>query len=159
MNYNKCASWLCSVTAVTLIVGAVFPGIAAADDPDAVPAALLNTHCSADQILAATKKVDPAFYDTVINKYNSEPSWLQQTIIEKMNYVLEQGPDTRQAEVDEFSSVFPEYAVLFKFEEPKASKIAKLCSSYPAEDRSVWNTAVDLTQIAIDDIAGTPAGQ
>ena len=35
------------------------PAVAIADDPDAVPQAMLNTQCSLDQMMAATEVVDP----------------------------------------------------------------------------------------------------
>ena len=35
-------------------------------DPNAVPAALLNTQCSLDQLMGATKVVDPIAYGEIV---------------------------------------------------------------------------------------------
>ena len=80
-----------------------FPAVSAAD-PDAVPPAMLNTTCSLDQIMAATKVVDPVAYGEIIEKYNSESPWVQGEIVRHMNLMLEKTPDQRQAEVDELAN-------------------------------------------------------
>lgn len=123
-------------------------GIAAADpdpapaDPNAVPAALLNTQCSLDQLMAATKVVDPIAYGEVIGKYNTEPRWVQGGVIYHMNLLLQKSPDQRQAEVDLLGGIFPEYMVLFRTAEPTANAVAALCPTLPAEDPAVWAPSV-----------------
>jgi len=56
---------VCALGALS-IAGLAVPGIAAADDPNAVPPALLNTQCSLDQLMAATKVVDPIAYGAIV---------------------------------------------------------------------------------------------
>ena len=121
-------------------------GIAAADpapapapvDPNAVPAALLNTQCSVDQLMAATKVIDPIAYGAIIEKYNSEPRWLQGGVIYHLNLLMQKTPDQRQAEVDELAGVFPAYMALFRTAEPTANAVAALCPTFPAENPAVW---------------------
>ena len=121
-------------------------GVAAADpapapapaDPNAVPAALLNTQCSLDQLMAATKVVDPIAYGEVVGKYNTEPRWVQGGVIYHMNLLLQKSPDQRQAEVDELGGIFPAYMALFRTAEPTANAVAALCPTLPAEDPAVW---------------------
>ncbi|MGI9163594.1 MAG: DUF5078 domain-containing protein [Mycobacterium sp.] len=119
-------------------------GIAAADpdpapaDPNAVPAALLNTQCSLDQLMAATKVVDPIAYGAVIGKYNTEPRWVQGGVIYHLNLLLQKTPDQRQGEVDLLGGIFPEYMALFRTAEPTANAVAALCPTLPAEDPAVW---------------------
>ena len=123
-------------------------GVAAADpdpapaDPNAVPAALLNTQCSLDQLMAATKVVDPIAYGEVIGKYNTEPRWVQGGVIYHMNLLLQKSPDQRQAEVDDLAGVFPAYMALFRTAEPTANAVAALCPTLPAEDPAVWAPSV-----------------
>ena len=123
-------------------------GVAAADpdpapaDPNAVPAALLNTQCSLDQLMAATKVVDPIAYGEVIGKYNTEPRWVQGGVIYHMNLLLQKSPDQRQAEVDVLGGIFPEYMALFRTAEPTANAVAALCPTLPAEDPAVWAPSV-----------------
>ena len=121
-------------------------GVAAADpapaDPNAVPAALLNTQCSLDQLMAATKVVDPIAYGEVVGKYATEPRWVQGGVIYHMNLLLQKSPDQRQAEVDELAGAFPAYMALFRTAEPTANAVAAMCPTFPAEDPAVWTPSV-----------------
>lgn len=138
MNILRTLSTTC---AGALAAGALaLPAVASAD-PDAVPPAMLNTTCSLDQIMAATKVVDPIVYGEIVEKYNSEPEWLKGAIVNHMNLLLEKPAEQRQAEVDELAKVFPAYVPLFQTAEPTANDIAAKCPTFPAEDPAVWNAA------------------
>lgn len=129
-----------AVVSGALAIAAVgFAGPAAADDT--VPPSMLNTTCSLDQILAATKVVDPITYGELIEKYNSEPRWVQGGIVYHMNLLLQKPPAERQAEVNTLVVIFPEYVSLFTGAEPDANEIAAKCTTFPAEDPAVWNPA------------------
>ena len=129
------------VLAGAFAVGALgFPAVGSAD-PDAVPAAMLNTTCSLDQIMAATKVVDPIAYGEVVEKYNTESPWIQGEIVRHMNLLLQKTPDQRQAEVDQLANIFPAYVGLFRSAEPVANAVAAKCPTFPAEDPAVWNAA------------------
>jgi len=123
------------------IVGLALPGVAAADDPNAVPPALLNTQCSLDQLMAATKVADPIAYGAIVEKYNSEPKWIQGGVVYHMNLLLQKPPQERQAEVDQQANIFPVYMQLFRTQESTANDVAAKCPSFPAENPSVWNLA------------------
>ena len=114
--------------------------VAAADNT--VPPSMLNTTCSLDQILGATKAVDPVAYGELIGKYNSEPRWIQGGIVYHMNLLLQKPPQERQAEVNELVGVFPEYVSIFTAAEPVAVKVAAMCPTLPAEDPAAWNPAI-----------------
>jgi hypothetical protein len=114
-------------------------GVAIADDPNAVPPALLNTQCSLDQLMAATKVVDPIAYGEVVGKYNTEPNWIQGGVVYHFNLLLQKPPAERQAEVDQLAGMFPAYMGLFRQSESDANQIAAKCPSFPAENPSVWN--------------------
>ena len=131
-----------STAAVTgaLLAGSLGSAAVAAAD-NTVPPSMLNTTCSLDQILGATKVVDPVVYGEVIGKYNSEPRWVQGGIVYHMNLLLQKTPQERQAEVNELAGIFPEYVSIFTAAEPVANKIATLCPTLPAEDPAVWNAA------------------
>lgn len=130
-----------AVAGALLLTSLGTAAVAGADDPDAVPAAMLNTTCSLDQIMAATKVVDPITYGEVIEKYNSEPAWVQGEIVKHMNLLLEKTPDQRQAEVDELANIFPAYVGIFRTAEPTANEVAATCPTYPAVDPAAWNPA------------------
>lgn len=128
-----------TILAGALAVGALSVAGGAGADPNAVPAALLNTQCSLDQLMAATKVVDPVAYGEVVGKYNSEPGWIQGGVIYHFNLLLQKPPAQRQAEVDQLADVFPAYMGLFRQDEGDANQIAAKCPSFPAQDPSVWN--------------------
>ncbi len=81
--------------------------------------------------------VDPATYGALVERYNSEPAWLQPHIIDHLNLLLDKDPAGRQAEVDDLARHFPQFVPLFKTAEPDADAIADKCPSFPAEDPSV----------------------
>ena len=139
MNNSHFLRRSATVLGALSIVGLALPGIAAADDPNAVPAALLNTQCSLDQLMAATKVADPIAYGAIVEKYNSEPKWMQGGVVYHFNLLLQKSPQDRQAEVDLLANAFPVYMQLFRTQEPTADAVAAKCPSFPAEDPSVWN--------------------
>ncbi len=100
---------------------------------------MLNTTCSLDQIMAATKVVDPLVFGAIIDKYNSEPAWVQGGVVYHLNLFLQKTPQERLAEIDELARFFPAYAGLFQTAEPTANAVAAKCSTFPAVDPSVWN--------------------
>ena len=135
---------LSSVRQATCLFGAVvagaiaLSGVAVADDPDAVPAAMLNTTCSLDQLMAATKVVDPIAYGEMVEKYSTESPWVQGEVIRHMNLLLAKAPDQRQAEVDTLANIFPAYVPLFRTAEPTANQVAATCATFPAVNPAVW---------------------
>ncbi|MCH9666593.1 MAG: DUF5078 domain-containing protein [Actinomycetia bacterium] len=147
MNTFNAVLTRAAVASAALSIAAVgFSGLAAAQppppppppvDPFAVPAALLDTECSLDQLLAATKAVDPVTYGALVERYNSEPAWLQPHIIDHINLLLQKNPADRQAEVDDLAKHFPQFVPLFRTTESNADEIAEKCPSFPAEDPSV----------------------
>jgi hypothetical protein len=130
-----------SLAGAVLAAALCAPAVAHADDPNAVPQALLDTQCSLDQLMAATKVVDPVAYGEIVGKYNTEPRWVQGGVVYHMNLLLQKTPDQRQAEVDQLGNVFPVYMGLFRAAEPTANAVANLCPTFPAENPAVWNPA------------------
>ncbi|MGV0991764.1 MAG: DUF5078 domain-containing protein [Mycobacterium sp.] len=135
---NAAVAGLLTLTALGTAGMAVADPAPAPVDPNAVPAALLNTQCSVDQLMAATKVVDPIAYGAIVGKYNSEPRWLQGGVIYHLNLLMQKTPDQRQAEVDQLGGIFPEYMALFRTAEPTANAVAALCPTFPAENPAVW---------------------
>ncbi len=130
---------LAAACGASLILAALGPAAVAAADDNTVPPSMLNTTCSLDQIMAATKVVDPITYGELIGKYDSEPRWVQGGIIYHMNLLLQKPPQQRQDEVNMLVGIFPQYVSLFTGAEPQANEIAAKCPSFPAEDPAVWD--------------------
>jgi hypothetical protein len=120
------------------IVGSLGSAAVAAAD-STVPPSMLNTTCTLDQIMAATKVVDPITYGELVGKYITEPRWVQGGIVYHMNLLLAKPPQERQAEVNTLVGIFPQYVSLFTAAEPQANEIAAKCPTFPAEDAAVWN--------------------
>jgi hypothetical protein len=93
------------------------------------------------ELLAATKVVDPIAYGAIVEKYNSEPGWIQGGVVYHFNLLLQKPPQDRQAEVDLLANVFPVYMELFRTQDAAADAVAATCPSFPAEDPAVWNLA------------------
>ncbi|MBU3687112.1 MAG: DUF5078 domain-containing protein [Mycobacterium sp.] len=130
---------LAAACGASLILAALGPAAVAAADDNTVPPSMLNTTCTLDQIMAATKVVDPITYGELVGKYNSEPRWVQGGIVYHMNLLLQKPPQERQAEVDTLVAFFPEYVSLFTNAEPDANAIAATCPTFPAEDPAAWD--------------------
>jgi len=127
------------VSGAVALASVGFANPAAADST--VPPSMLNTTCSLDQIMAATKVVDPIAYGELIGKYNSEPRWVQGGIVYHMNLLLQKPPAERQAEVNTLVGIFPQYVSIFTAAEPVADDIAAKCPTFPAEDPAVWDAS------------------
>ena len=127
-----------AVLAGAVLVGSLGSAAIAAADVT-IPPSMLNTTCSLDQIVAATKVVDPIAYDALVTKYNSEPGWVQGGVIYHLNLLLQKPPQARQAEINTLSDVFPEYVKLFTGAEPVANDVVSKCAAFPAVDPAVWN--------------------
>ncbi len=141
--FNVFLTRAAAASAAMSIAAVGFSGVAAAQppappvDPDAVPAVLLDTTCSLDQLLAATKAVEPVTYGGLVERYHSEPAFLQPAIINHLNLLLEKSPADRQAEVDELAMLFPQFVPLFVTTEANAEAIADKCPTFLAEDASL----------------------
>ncbi len=106
--------------------------------------------------MAATKVVDQPAYDAIVTKYNQEPKVLQEQIVLRMKNLLAKDPAGRQAEVDQLGIVFPYYAALFRAQESAAPEIAEQCSTFPAEDPSVWAPAAEAPAAEATPAPGVP---
>jgi hypothetical protein len=129
----------------TLIAGALtagalgFPASASAEAP--LAPGMLNTTCSLDQIMAATRASDPVAYGNLVGRFNSQPRWIQGGIIYHMNLLLQTPPSQRQGEANQLAGRFPEFVGLFTVDEPQANEIAAKCPTFPAVDPAIWNPA------------------
>lgn len=117
------------------------PAVAAADNLNAIPPALLDTTCTVDQLMAATKIENPSAYSQAVQEYAAQPPWIQGGIVYHLNLLLQKTPAERQAEVDQLAGLFPQFVPLFLTEESTANQIAAKCPTLPAVDPTVWTPA------------------
>ena len=129
-----------SAAAVGAVAAGAFCGAGVANaDPNTVAPTMLNTTCTLDQIMAATKVADPVAYGAIVEKYNSEPGWVQGGVIYHLNLFLQKSPQQRQAEIAEVGRLFPQYTGLFTAAAPVADAVAAQCPTFPASDPGVWS--------------------
>lgn len=115
-------------------------GVAVADDL-VIPQPILDTNCSLDQLMGATRAVTPLVYSDLVAKYNSEPAWIQGGVVYHMNRLLQKSPAERQQEIDTIAELLPQYTPLFVMAEPVAEEITAKCPTLPPVDPAVWNPA------------------
>jgi hypothetical protein len=128
---------------------AAAPGGAAADATEdyPIPHRMIITACTAEQILAAARDVEPVYYERYMIDYNNHSSVIQQSTRDQMHWFYSLTPDQRRAYADELVSnladpltvAWPNHAKLFFNNRGVAAHITDICSKYPPEDPSVWS--------------------
>lgn len=131
-------------------------GVAVADDL-VIPQPILDTTCTLDQLMGATRAVTPLVYSDLVAKYNSEPAWIQGGVVYHMNRLLQKPPAERQQEIDTVAELLPQYTPLFVMAEPVAEEITAKCPTLPAVDPTVWNPAPPAAPAPAAPAAPTPA--
>lgn len=126
-----------AVTAACAVAGLGAPAAAVAESP--VAPSMLNTTCSLDQVMAATRAVDPVTYGALVGRYNAEPRWVQGGIVYHMTALLQAPPQQRQDLANRLGGRFPDFVALFTVADPVADQIAAKCPTFAAEDPAVWN--------------------
>jgi hypothetical protein len=137
------------------VAGVTFPGgTAAADATDdfPIPRRIIDTTCTAEQILAATRDTSPVYYDRYIHdKHNKKPE-IQQATIDKMHWFFSLSPEQRRAYSEDMAanyppepltSSWPNHAKLFFNNKGVVAKSTDVCSQYPPDDMSVWDFEID----------------
>ena len=128
---------------------AAVPGIAAADATDAypIPNRMLKTSCTAEQIMAAARDVEPVYYERYMIDYNNKSPDIQQGAKTDSLVLLDglcRTPGVFGAHRDEFLGEpmafrWPNWAKLFFNNKGVAADTTDICAQYPPNDMSVWN--------------------
>jgi hypothetical protein len=134
------------------VLGAVamaHPGLASADATDdyPIPNRMLKTTCTAEQIMAAARDVEPFYYERYMIDYNNHSPQVQQSTIDKMHWFYSMDYAGRRAYSEEMVTNFadpltgawPNHAKLFFNNKGVAAHTTDICHEYPADDMSLWN--------------------
>jgi Domain of unknown function (DUF5078) len=124
-------------------------GTAAADATDdyPIPRKIINTTCTAEQILAAARDYEPIYYERyIIDKHNKSPA-VQQAAIDNAHYFFSLSPADRRAYSEQMATNFadpmtaswPNWAKVFFNNKGVAAKTTEHCSKYPPGDMAVWD--------------------
>ena len=134
------------------VLGAVamtHPGLASADATDdyPIPNRMLKTSCTAEQIMAAARDVEPFYYERYMIDYNNHSPEIQQATQDKMHWFYSMDFAGRRAYSEELvtnfadplTAAWPNNAKLFFNNKGVAAHTTDICANYPPDDMSVWN--------------------
>jgi hypothetical protein len=150
--YWSCLSAFRRAGVAALAIGASVAaavGIASADGTDdyPIPRRMILTTCTAEQIMAAARDVEPVYYARYMNDYNNHSSSTQQETRDQMHWFFSQTAEQRRAYSEELVTHFadpltvawPNHAKLFFNNKGVAAHTTDICSQYPPDDQAVWN--------------------
>ena len=128
---------------------AAAPGMASADATDdyPIPHRMIVTACTAEQIMAAARDVEPVYYARYMIDYNNHSADVQHATRDEMHWFYAQTPEQRSAYSEELATNFadpltvawPNHAKLFFNNKGVAAHTTDICSQYPPGDPSVWS--------------------
>ena len=147
---RRYARWIGPAAVVTALVAAVSPSVAVADATDdyPIPNRMLKTTCTAEQIMAAARDVEPIYYERYMIDYNNKSAQVQQAARDYIHDFYAKTPDQRRAWSEELATniyadplafQWPNHAKLFFNNKGVAANTTDICTQYPPDDMSVWN--------------------
>ena len=147
---RRYARWIGPAAVVTALVAAVSPSVAsaAATDDYPIPNRMLKTTCTAEQIMAAARDVEPIYYERYMIDYNNKSAQVQQAARDYIHDFYAKTPDQRRAWSEELATniyadplafQWPNHAKLFFNNKGVAANTTDICTQYPPDDMSVWN--------------------
>ena len=147
---RRYARWVGPAAVVTALVAAVSPSVASADATDdyPIPNRMLKTTCTAEQIMAAARDVEPIYYERYMIDYNNKSPQVQQAARDYIHDFYAKTPDQRRAWSEELATniyadplafQWPNHAKLFFNNKGVAANTTDICTQYPPDDMSVWN--------------------
>ncbi|WP_171054902.1 DUF5078 domain-containing protein [Mycobacterium sp. DBP42] len=125
-------------------------GTASADATDdyPIPNRILKTPCTAEQIMAAARDVEPVYYERYMIDYNNKPVADQQGAQDRIHWFFSMDYAGRRqysenmatnAFFENMSWRWPNWAKLFFNNKGVAANTTDVCQNYPPNDMSVWN--------------------
>ena len=129
---------------------AAVPGMASADATDdyPIPNRILKTTCTAEQIMAAARDVEPVYYERYMIDYNNKSPDVHQWVQDRIHWFFSMDyAGRRQYSEDTATNAFyeqmswrwPNWAKLFFNNKGVAAHTTDICQNYPPNDMSVWD--------------------
>jgi uncharacterized protein DUF5078 len=139
-------------SAAALAIGstmALAPGVAAADATDdyPIPNRMLKTTCTAEQIMAAARDVEPVYYERYMIDYNNKSPEVQQATRDRIHWFYSMDYAGRRAYsentatnafYEQLAWNWPNWAKLFFNNKGVAAHTTDICAQYPPDDMSLW---------------------
>lgn len=131
------------------LTGLVAPPTAGADASDdyPIPHRMIVTTCTAEQIMAAARDVEPVYYERYMIDYNNKSPEVQQEAQDYIHGFFAKSPAERRAWSEELATNiyadnqafrWPNHAKLFFNNKGVAANTTDICMQYPAGDMSLW---------------------
>ena len=128
---------------------AATPGVAAADATDdyPIPNRMLKTTCTAEQIMAAARDVEPVYYERYMTDYNNKAPEVQRATRDRIHwfYSLDYAGRRAYSEntatnafYEQLAWNWPNWAKLFFNNKGVAANTTDICNQYPPDDATVW---------------------
>ena len=136
--------------AALAVPAVVHPAAASADATDdyPIPHRMIITTCTAEQVMAAARDVEPVYYERYMIDYNNKSPEIQQAAQDYIHGFFAKTPEERRAWSEELATniyadplVFqwPNHAKLFFNNKGVAANTTDICLQYPAGDMSLWS--------------------
>ncbi len=149
INMHTHVRWAGAAAVVAALASALSPSVAAADATDEypIPNRMLKTTCTAEQIMAAARDVEPIYYERYMIDYNNKSPQVQQAARDYIHDFYAKTPDQRRAWSEELATniysdplafQWPNHAKLFFNNKGVAANTTDICNQYPPDDMSVW---------------------
>ncbi len=127
----------------------VAPAVASADATDdyPIPNRMLKTTCTAEQIMAAARDVEPVYFERYMIDYNNKSPEVQQAARDYIHDFYAKTPAERRAWSEELATniyadplafQWPNHAKLFFNNKGVAANTTDICNQYPPGDMSLW---------------------
>jgi hypothetical protein len=126
------------------------PATASADATDnyPIPNRMLKTQCTAEQIMAAARDVEPVYFERYMTDYKNKSPEVQRAVQDRLHWFFamdyagrrQYSQDTAtNAFYEQLSWNWPNWAKLFFNNKGVAANTTDVCMTYPADDMSIWN--------------------
>lgn len=127
----------------------VFAGTAGADSTEdyPIPRRMINTTCTAEQILAAARDYSPVYYERYMNDYHNHANF-QQAVQDKAHWFFSLSPAERRqysehlyepGTRDPMTIQWVNNFKIFFNNKGVVAKETDHCAEYPPGDMSVWD--------------------
>lgn len=151
MNRMRVKNLIRAGVAACAVAGSLVaaPGIASADATDdyPIPNRILKTPCTAEQIMAAARDVEPVYYERYMIDYNNKPAHVQQAARDRIHWFFSLDYAGRRqysentatnAFFEQLAWMWPNWAKLFFNNKGVAANTTDVCQQYPPDDMSLW---------------------
>ena len=145
MHNRLAAAAVLAVAATATLCAPVAAADASDDYP--IPHRMIVTGCTAEQIMAAARDVEPIYYERYMIDYNNKSPQVQQAAQDYIHDFFAKTHEQRRAWSEELATniyadplafQWPNHAKLFFNNKGVAANTTDICQNYPPNDLSLW---------------------